>query len=70
MAAYRKYFLYDPINPNGGVEVEMPEDSCVFCEHCTDLFWDYTNGIYMVFCEEEKQGIFGGCESFKEGENE
>ena len=28
-----------------------PQRSCLFCKHCTDLFWDYTHGPYMFYCE-------------------
>lgn len=32
-------------------EVMLPEKHCVFCKHCTDIYWDFTNGPYMCFCE-------------------
>lgn len=38
---------------NGHV-YSVPSNHCVFCKHCTDLFYDYTNGPYMFFCELEK----------------
>lgn len=25
------------------------KNSCLFCKHCTDIFYDYTNGPYMFF---------------------
>lgn len=25
--------------------------SCLFCKHCSDIFWDYTNGIYAIICD-------------------
>ena len=28
-----------------------PQRSCLLCKHCTDLYWDYTHGPYMFFCE-------------------
>ena len=28
---------------------DLPETSCVFCQNA-DVFWDYTNGIYLVLC--------------------
>lgn len=28
------------------------ERSCLFCNHCTDVFWDYENGPYMFLCDE------------------
>lgn len=24
---------------------------CFFCKHCTDIYWDYTNGPYMCCCD-------------------
>ena len=24
---------------------------CLICKNCTDIFWDYTHGPYMVYCE-------------------
>ena len=24
---------------------------CPNCKHCTDVLWDYSNGIYRCFCE-------------------
>ena len=27
------------------------KNSCLFCKHCTDIFYDYTNGPYMFFCD-------------------
>ena len=43
--------------------------SCIFCVHCTDLFFDYTNGPYLFICEESKdthKGVSGECEAFEE----
>jgi hypothetical protein len=34
-----------------GKDYELPEKCCAFCKHCTDIFWDYTNGPYMFLCE-------------------
>ena len=53
--------------------------SCFFCEHLTDIFWDYTNGPYVFFCEQRhmdspddpnpiEQGMRGECEDFVEVE--
>lgn len=30
---------------------KFPQQSCFFCSHCTDIFYDYSHGPYMVFCE-------------------
>ena len=48
---------------------KCPEKACVFCDHCTDVFWDYTNGPYMVFCDisaDTEKGFVGHCELFEE----
>lgn len=50
-------------------DVMAPEKSCLFCEHCCDVFWDFTNGPYMFFCASDgdpEQGAIGNCKSFKE----
>lgn len=33
------------------------ERSCFFCKHCTDIFYDYTHGPYMFYCELGLDGI-------------
>ena len=48
-------------------EVMAPINSCYFCQHCTDIWFDYTNGPYMFLCLKEadtQQGIQGKCEQF------
>lgn len=63
----REYFLEDPLHPNGGITVRCKYDNdCVFCDHCTDVFWDYTNLIYMIFCEEEHDTSVRPCFHFVE----
>ena len=44
---------------------------CLFCQHCTDVWWDYTNGPYMFMCELQTEehdptahGIYGECKHF------
>lgn len=46
---------------------------CMFCEHLTDVWWDYSHGPYMFLCElgtedtdPTQKGIIGQCEHFKE----
>ena len=49
--------------------VLAPPTCCLFCNHCTDVFWDHTNGPYLFFCEEKADttiGAKGECESFEE----
>lgn len=51
---------------NGKV-YKVPDNHCLFCEHCTDILYDYTNGPYMCFCElnYENSGD-GACKHFSE----
>ena len=53
--------------------------SCLFCKHCSDIFWDYANGIYEIICdinwndaESMSKNIdlsfYGKCKSFAESE--
>ena len=46
------------------------DTDCVFCEHCADVFWDYTNLIYMIHCNEEHDPWDRPCEYFKESDDE
>ena len=44
---------------------------CLFCDHCTDIFWDYTHGIYLMLCNINKDtriGEKGECDCFVEDE--
>ena len=67
----RKYFLNDPLHPKGYITVTCKDDhDCVFCKHCTDIFWDYTNLIYMLVCELGRDPFDRPCECFKEDPNE
>lgn len=50
----REYQLKDPLHPNGGPLIRVKrEKDCLFCAHCTDVFWDYMHGIYGIWCEGE-----------------
>ena len=31
--------------------LKAPPTSCFFCDHLTDIVYDYTNGPYMFFCD-------------------
>lgn len=33
----------------GPLIYDLPETCCVFCQNA-DVFWDYSNGIYMILC--------------------
>ena len=57
-----------------GFTIWAPEKSCLFCRKCNDIIWDYTNGPYCFFCEEDtdgkkdltERGCIGECEYFEE----
>lgn len=52
----------------------LPETSCVFCDHCTDIYWDGLNGIYAMTCDIEAYSKCDnagyGCSEFKNTEVE
>lgn len=53
-------------------KILTPTDSCYFCEHLTDIWWDYTNGPYMFACDivgDVGEGLKGNCGQFKEEKN-
>lgn len=61
---YRKYEF-----ENGKIYCAK-ENSCLFCRHCTDIFYDH-NGPYLLVCELElscEAGMSGNCKRFEEGE--
>lgn len=47
-----------------GKTYKFPVKHCAFCDHCTDIFFDYTNGPYMFLCENNHED-FRTCKSFK-----
>lgn len=54
-----------------GLRGKAPDKSCLFCDHMTDVFWDYTNGPYCFRCELDKNtldGYCGECLYFREGD--
>lgn len=66
----REYRCGDEI----GVTVRAPETCCLFCKHCSDIFWDMTSGPYAIFCyihddPFECDGIIGRCIDFEEDPN-
>jgi len=57
-------------------EVDVPEDHCLFCKHCTDVFYDW-NGPYAFACAlttdsdgiaEAHFGYIPDCKNFIEAE--
>lgn len=62
-----------------GYTVKAHPKSCFFCQHLTDIWWDYTNGPYMFMCEKRQMtedsdedpieiGMHGNCPDFMESE--
>lgn len=52
----------------GKATVDAPANSCLFCNHCTDVFYDW-HGIYAIKCDidkDVKQGSKGDCEEFND----
>ena len=45
---------------------------CFFCKHSTDVFYDFTNGPYMIVCDLQSEhdqdlptyGFYGECKHF------
>ena len=51
-----------------GWKVTAPENCCLFCDHCTDIFYD-SGGIYHTFCnigQDVYAGSRGECPDFIE----
>ena len=49
------------------------DNSCLVCNKCSDIFWDYTSGPYMVICSEDhdiSKGAQGQCKFYEEEDNE
>lgn len=46
------------------------DKDCVFCDHCTDIFWDFSNGIYGIVCGLEKEQVDGKCDCFIEEQSD
>ena len=56
---------HKPFECANGKSYMFPEKHCVFCEHCTDIWYDYTNGPYMFLCTKNCDG-YETCNSFEE----
>lgn len=61
----RYIYEYDPIFKK---KVLVAEGECLVCKHCTDMFYDDTNGPYMACCEFTVQTVLGdeALSNFKE----
>ena len=60
---------------DGGKSYKLPDECCVFCTHCTDVYWDYTHGIYMLTCDINSHAAdFGNlpnlCKYYNEDNND
>ena len=65
----REYTCEDNI---ASVTVLAPDKCCLFCKHCTDVYWDYSHGPYMMICIKHDDvfdcgGARGTCKDFEEG---
>lgn len=40
-----------PFECENGFIYQVPDDSCYICDHCTDIWYDYTHGPYMSLCD-------------------
>lgn len=54
-----------------GYTVKAHPRSCFFCQHLTDIFYDYTNGPYGFVCNRKTEadvetGMIGECKCFEE----
>jgi hypothetical protein len=54
-----------PFECESGIVYNMPSNHCVFCGHCTDIFYDYSNGPYMCICDIGGNG-YKECKLFSE----
>ena len=60
----REYIFQDPFMP----PVKCRPNCCLFCDECTDIFYD-SEGPYRIICLKEKSfeiGMLGKCDSFRE----
>lgn len=65
----KPYKCHDPIGP--GKTVNAPTTCCLFCKNCTDVYWDYSHGPYMMICIKHDDvfdcgGAGGTCKDFEE----
>ena len=47
------------------ITFELPENACVFCKHCSDFFYDYTHGPYLILCKISHPNENGTCKLFE-----
>ena len=62
---------YREFKGEGYIVLAHPK-SCFFCEHCTEIIYDFSNGPYRFVCNIEFEpshidmGLKGMCSKFKE----
>ena len=46
------------------------KNSCCFCKNLSDLFYDFTHGPYLFFCDKgidvDNELLLNGCSEFEE----
>lgn len=63
----REYDLNYPLAPNGILVIKCHDDhDCVFCKHCTDIFWDFSNLIYALCCNLDLDPWNRPCDKFED----
>lgn len=63
----REFTLKDNLLTGGELKIKCQDDhDCVFCNHCKDIFWDYSNLIYMIICDLNLDPWKRPCKHFKE----
>ena len=58
-----------PFKCDNGKIYMLPKDHCAFCDNCTDIFFDYTNGPYLFLCNKGCED-YETCGSFEEEDDE
>jgi len=62
----REYVFNDPFKS----PIMCRPNCCLFCEECTDIFYDHSHGLYGIVClkgGDFETGMLGKCKAFKEG---
>ena len=59
-----EFVLWSP-EGHSSIGWKIPKKCCLTCEHCSDIWWDYTNGPYMIICTIEKANEYHICDSWK-----
>ena len=65
----RDFIIEDPL---GILTVSLPDKCCAFCSHCSDVFYDYSNGPYLYLCTKDNDtNQWNTCTDFDdiEGDN-